>query len=78
MGVTLFPGDVGEGNGTAAAGPVDDGNRLGAELFLFDDTLDEPGLDVAAPAGCGVADEFDGLGQWTLGLGADRRNQEKG
>ncbi len=49
-----------------------------AELFLFDDALDEPGLDVAAPAGCGVADEFDGLGQWTLGLGADRRNQEKG
>ena len=78
VGVALFSRDIGEGDGPAAAGPVDDRDRLGAELFLFDDALDEPGLDVTAPAGRGVADEFDGLGQWTLGLGTGRRDQEKG
>jgi hypothetical protein len=77
MGIPLFSCHIGEGNGAASARPVDNGDRLGTKLFLFDDRLHHSGHDVAPPTDCGMADELDGFGEEFLGMRTAREKKQK-
>jgi hypothetical protein len=59
--IALFPGYISEGYGPGSSHAIDYGEGMGTQFFLFNDGLHGPGLDITAPSGSCLDDEFYGF-----------------